>query len=75
MLESDIIEQWAACPLRDADGQHELLLMLKVARKFKAIFQSYVDTGEMAQARLNEQTGPLTRADRLRQALGFMDEK
>ena len=46
-LERDIFEAWARTGIRDKEGQHELLLMLQTARKFKAIFQGFIATGEM----------------------------
>lgn len=70
-LESEIVEQWAECPLRDRDGQHELLLMLKVARKFKAIFHGYIDTGKLAEERAKIPDLRRSRAERLREAVGL----
>lgn len=70
-LESDIVEQWAECPLRDREGQHELLLMLKVMRKFQTIFQSYVDAGRVAEERSKVPNLRRTRADRLREVVGL----
>lgn len=70
-LERDIVEQWAECPLRDRDGQHELLLMLKVMRKFQAIFRAYVDAGDIAEARAQVPNLRRSRADRLREAIGM----
>jgi hypothetical protein len=45
-LEKDVMEAWAKTPIRDKEGQHELLLMIQTARKFKAIFAEMVATGE-----------------------------
>lgn len=45
-LEKDIFEAWARTGIRDKEGQHELLLMLQTARKFKAMFEAHVATGE-----------------------------
>ena len=47
-LEKDVMEEWARSPIRDKEGQNELLLMVKTARKFKAIFETLMATGEMA---------------------------
>lgn len=70
-LEDEIVEQWANCPLRDRDGQHELLLMLKVQRKFKAIFEGYIDAGMIAEERAKVPNLMRTRADRFREAIGM----
>lgn len=52
-LEADVFEAWSRCAIRDKDGQHELLLMIQTARKFKAIFEQIVATGEFAAKDLN----------------------
>lgn len=49
-LERDVFEAWSTCAIRDKEGQHELLLMIQTARKFKAIFENIVATGELAKA-------------------------
>ena len=58
-LEKDVAEAWATSAIRDKEGQNELLLMMKTARKFKAIFETYVQTGEVEKSKL--QTPRLTR--------------
>ncbi len=70
-IEKEIVEQWAECPLRDREGQHELLLMLKVMRKFKIIFQTYVDAGMVAEERAKVPNLRRSRADRLREVVGL----
>ncbi len=45
-LEKDICEAWMRTGIRDKEGQHELLLMAQTARKFRAIFEEIVMTGE-----------------------------
>lgn len=46
-LETDIFEAWAKTGIRDKEGQHELLLMVQTARKFKALLEQIVITGEI----------------------------
>jgi hypothetical protein len=46
-LETDIFEAWARTGIRDKEGQHELLLMLQTTRKFRALLEQIVMTGEM----------------------------
>lgn len=53
-LEKDIFEAWARTGIRDKEGQHELLLMLQTARKFKGIFEQIVMTGEFEKQTLNK---------------------
>jgi hypothetical protein len=58
-LEKDISEAWARTGIRDKEGQHELLLMMQTARKFRALFEQIVITGEIESGRLK--TPPLKR--------------
>lgn len=51
-LETDIFEAWAKTGIRDKEGQHELLLMVQTARKFRALFEQIVMTGEIEANRL-----------------------
>jgi hypothetical protein len=51
-LEKDISEAWARTGIRDKEGQHELLLMMQTARKFRALFEQIVITGEIESGRL-----------------------
>lgn len=53
-LETDVCEAWMKSGIRDAQGQHELLLMAQTARKFKAIFETLVQTGEVERHRLSK---------------------
>ena len=58
-LETDIFEAWARTGIRDKEGQHELLLLMQTTKKFRAIFEQIVITGEVEQQRLK--TPGLTR--------------
>lgn len=51
-LETDVFEAWARTGIRDKEGQHELLLMVQTARKFRGIFEQIVMTGEIEADRL-----------------------
>jgi hypothetical protein len=51
-LEKDVSDAWARSSIRDKEGQHELLLMMQTARKFKAIFTEYIQTGELLKHQL-----------------------
>jgi hypothetical protein len=46
-LETDIFEAWSRTGIRDKEGQHELLLMIQTARKFRAILEQVMVTGEV----------------------------
>lgn len=47
-LEKDIFEAWRQTPIRDVEGQQKLLLMIQTARKFRAIFETLIQSGEIA---------------------------
>lgn len=47
-LEKDTVRRLKEAPVRDREGQHELVLMLKVADKFKSDLKNHVKTGELA---------------------------
>ena len=42
------------CPERDIDGMKNLVLMKKLARRFKAIFESHVNTGVLASQQIKD---------------------
>jgi hypothetical protein len=58
-LEQDVMEAWSTCAIRDKEAQHELLLMVQTARKFRALFAQVIATGEIEAAQLK--TPKLTR--------------
>lgn len=43
-----IHERWEVTPLRDTQGAHELLLMLKLLGDVRTVFETAVDDGKMA---------------------------
>jgi hypothetical protein len=47
-LEKDAIHRLKTAPVRDIEGQHELVLMLKVIDKFKSDLKHHIKTGELA---------------------------
>lgn len=51
-LERDVFEAWARMPIRDKEGQHELLLMIQTTRKFKAIFEAVLYSGKLEKKEL-----------------------
>ena len=46
-LETDIFEAWARAGIRDKEGQHELHLMVQTARKFRALLEQVMVTGQI----------------------------
>ena len=48
-IESGLIESMKLCPMSDRDTQHELILTMQLAHKFKAIFLEIMQTGRLAQ--------------------------
>lgn len=47
-IETEVVEQWAACPARDTEGKEALWQLMKTAQKFKGILTGYVQTGQLA---------------------------
>lgn len=43
-----IHEQWAASPIRDSEGQHQLRLMLKLLNDLEGVIELAVADGKMA---------------------------
>lgn len=50
-----IIESWAASPLEDKEGQHELRLMLKVLDGMEQQIKDESDSGKMAKRQLEDE--------------------
>lgn len=47
-IETEVVEQWVACPARDTEGKEALWQLMKTAQKFKGILTGYVQTGQLA---------------------------
>ncbi len=47
-IEREVVEQWTACPARDAEGKEALWQLMKTAQKFRGILSGYVETGKLA---------------------------
>ena len=59
-VEKAIHEKWASAPLSDRDGQHELLLMLKLMRDVRANLEQAVADGNFAADKLKHLQRDLT---------------
>jgi hypothetical protein len=46
--EQEIVSQWKASPLRDADGREKLRLMLEAHKHFKTFLTSTLESGALA---------------------------
>lgn len=51
-LKDQIHQQWIECPVRDREGQLLLLQLAKLADKFDGILRGMVETGKLAQRRI-----------------------
>lgn len=51
-VEQTIHEAWAACPVRDVDGAHQLRLMLKALTDVVGVLEACVDNGKSAREEL-----------------------
>lgn len=52
-LRKATVEEWKNCPIRDKEGQTLLLQLAKVTDKFEGLLRGVVDTGKMAQHRID----------------------
>jgi hypothetical protein len=51
-IERECIAEWRRAPARDVDGRERLWLMLKMAERFKAHFESVISNGKLAGERI-----------------------
>lgn len=56
-VEQTIHEAWAACPVRDTEGAHQLRLMLKALTDVVGVLEACVDDGKSARDELERQRG------------------
>lgn len=54
-VEAAIHDQWAATPVRDRDGAHELRLMLKLLRDVRANLERAVADGKVETLRIEQE--------------------
>lgn len=47
-IEAEVIEQWKACPARDAEGKEALWQLMKTAEKFKVLLTGHIEAGKLA---------------------------
>jgi ABC-type metal ion transport system substrate-binding protein len=51
-IDAAVIEQWEACPARDAEGKEALWQLKKTASKFRNILRGYIENGKLATEQL-----------------------
>jgi hypothetical protein len=51
-IEAEVIEQWKACPARDAEGKEALWQLMKTADKFRGLLTGHIEAGKLAAANL-----------------------
>lgn len=56
-----ILEKWAASPVADKDGQHELRLMLKLLGDLEANIREVAQTGKLAQVQIQQEKSKVKR--------------
>jgi hypothetical protein len=54
LVRQAIVDQWAACPIRDKDGAHELKLMLKLLGDVRANLERAITDGKIAAIELEQ---------------------
>lgn len=55
-VESEIIQKWKDCAVKDITGQHELKMMLRVLSEVRRYVQIVAETGKMAQIQLDNES-------------------
>lgn len=63
-LETEVIEAWHACPVRDAEGMRILQSELRRCRKFRLILQGVIENGKLAANDLLEKENFMKQATR-----------
>lgn len=53
-VETALIQKWRDCPIRDKEGAHEIKLMLKLLDDVKGNIERVVESGKLAESRLQE---------------------
>lgn len=51
-IEREVVEQWEACPARDAEGKEALWQLMKTSKKFRRLLEGYVQNGKLATEQL-----------------------
>lgn len=51
-IESEVVEQWTACPARDTEGKEALWQLMKTAQKFRSILTGHIETGKLAASQM-----------------------
>ncbi len=52
-MRAQVVQQWKECPIRDKEGQTLLLQLAKVTDKFEGILRGTIETGKLAQRRID----------------------
>ena len=55
-IESEILEQWEACPARDVEGREELWKYHKTAKKLRLILKGTMESGKVGAFREQQTT-------------------
>lgn len=55
MVEAAILDKWKTSPVADAEGQHELRLMIKLLADVKANLHTAVETGKLAKIQIERE--------------------
>lgn len=61
-VEAGIVQAWKDSPIRDAEGQTYLRLMMKVLTDFQGHIRDAAETGKMANIQLNHERSLMQRA-------------
>lgn len=60
-VRQNIFKKWADAPIRDAEGQHELKLMLHLLDSLESMLKTVMETGKLERSRLEQAKDVLKR--------------
>lgn len=52
-IEKEVVTAWGNTPARDKEGKEQLWQLYKTAQKFRGLLIGYIETGRLAQSRLD----------------------
>lgn len=59
LIESELMEAWMACPVRDVEGREHLWRLAVTTRKFRDILKGTAESGKLAADQIKRQNDSL----------------
>lgn len=71
LVKQELTTAWETSPAKDTEGRENLYKMLRLLQKLKAVMQTTMETGKLAQTELRYQQ---TVADKLQRAMRLLQD-